>query len=365
MDKNKIVIVGSGLDFHALDWYRSIKKVCYNREVLYLTDMIKSEGKDKIINRDDNVTTLFKIDNFLFRNQSNLGNIWRNLVKIFFFKIQVRRLKKFAIRHPNAIYHAHTMYYMLLCWKADIKFIGSPQGDEILIRPNNSKIYKYFAVKGLKAADRIIVDSLNLKNGIKTLSKKDSTVMQYGIDVFQITKHNKGKKERLKVVSIRALYPLYRIHEIFHSRKNIGKKQPLVLFYPFWEDKYKEKIINLLQPDDINLNRIPTKNAMYDVLASTLLAISIPSSDSSPRSVYESIFSGCCVATTYNPWIESLPNCMRKRIYLVNLDDPYWLDQAIQYAKDLVKKPYSPTEEALEKFDQTRSMTKVVKTFYN
>ena len=179
---------------------------------------------------------------FLLKKQSHLGNIWRNLMKIFFFQNSSRKIEKFAIRHPNAIYHAHTMYYMLLCWKADIKFIGSPQGDEILIRPNNSKIYKYFAVKGLKAADRIIVDSLNLKNGIKTLSNKDSTVM-HGIDVFQITKHNKGKKERLKEVSIRALYPLYRIHKIFDSRKNISHKQPLVFFILFGKISIKKKLL--------------------------------------------------------------------------------------------------------------------------
>ena len=121
----------------------------------------------------------------------------------------------------------------------------------------------------------------------------------------------------------------------------------------------------MLQPIDINRGRIPMKSEMYSVLASALLAISIPESDSSPRSVYESIFSGCCVATTYNPWIKSLPDCMRKRVYIVEIEDKQWFKKAIEYAKIVVKEPYYPSEKALEMFDQERSMKKVAQKFYN
>ena len=368
MSKNKqnkkIIFIGSALDFHAIDWYRSIKSICKTHDVCFITDIIHSEGHSQIVKKSDKIIELYNIDWLLFKSQSTFGNIWRNFIKILFFFAQAQRLKQITYNHPDAIYHAHTMYYLLLSWKAGIRYIGSPQGDEILIRPYRSKIYKYFAKRALIEADHLVIDSVNLQNGIKKLSNKASFVLQYGIDVEAINSKKNITMNRSKVVSLRALYPLYRVHEIINARDQMNYKQPLTIFYPFWEDNYKEKISNMLQPFDINMGRIPIKSEMYSILASTLLVISIPESDSSPRSVYESIFSGCCVATTFNPWINSLPDCMRQRIHIVDIDDKNWLIKSIEYARTVVKKSYNPSERALDMFDQTRSMKKVAQKFY-
>jgi hypothetical protein len=362
--KRKIFFIAGGHDFHAIDWYRNITKICNDREVCFVTDLIQPESHSRLLNEEDNFLELYNIDWLLFKTQSKAGNIWRNFIKLIFFPIQVQRLKRIAKKEPQAIYHAHTMYYLFLGWRAGIKYIGSPQGSEILVRPFRSKLYRYFAIKSLKAAEHIIIDSVNLQNGIRKLSGKEATIVQYGIDVDAIVQSTKEKGDRLKITSIRGLYPLYRIHEILNARNNYNKSHPLVLFYPFWEDGYKEEIINKLMPTDINMGRIPTKNEVYRVLASTLLAISIPESDSSPRSVAESIFCGACVAVTYNPWIESLPECMHKRIYIVDLDDQFWFLKAIDYANKLVNVPFLPSEEAMNMFDQKRSMKKVADLFY-
>lgn len=360
----KIVFVGNARDFHAIDWYRTIKKICVDKQVFFATDLIESENHRKIVSESDNLINLYNIDWLLFSSQSTFGNIWRNFIKVLFFPIQVARLKKMVSKNPDAVYHAHTMYYLFICWRAGVKFIGSPQGDEILIRPYRSKLYRYFAVKSLAAADHLIVDSVNLKNGIWKLSGKNAEVIQYGIDVKTILELRDTETERNQITSIRALYPLYRIQSILDARNQCATPPPLTLFYPFWEDGYKEKIIRQLQPSDINLGRMETKIEVYRALAKTKLAISIPESDSSPRSVYESIFSGCCVAVSNNSWIESLPECMRKRICIVDLDDKYWLEKSILYAESVVKTPYIPSDDSLNMFDQERSMKLVAQHFY-
>ncbi len=361
-----VIFVGNGRDFHAIDWFRTIKKICYNREVRFATDLIESEGHAKIVNREeDGIINLYNIDWLLFRGQSTIGNFWRNFIKLAFFPVQVGRLKKLVKNNPDCVYHAHTMYYLFICWKAGVKYIGSPQGDEILIRPYRSAMYRRFAVKSLTAADHLIVDSVNLQNGIMKLCGKKADVIQYGIDVDAIFANKNSQVPRTNIASIRALYPLYRIHEIFQARENTSPHQNLILFYPFWEEGYKEKILEQLKPGDTNYGRMATKKEVYSVLASTQLAISIPESDSSPRSVYESIFSGCCVAITYNPWIETVPSCMRERICLIELEDANWLTNAIAHAKFVTQKPYVPSDKALDMFDQQRSMRLVADKFYS
>lgn len=363
--KNReIIFVGNARDFHAMDWYRTIKKICNGKDVYFATDLIHSEGHRLIVDETDQILPLFNVDRFLLKRQSAFGNVWRNVVKLVFFPIQVRRLKKIFKKFPNAVYHAHTMYYLFVAYQAKIRYIGSPQGDEILIRPYRSKLYKYFAIKSLGASDHLIVDSVNLKNGIHKLCGKDADVIQYGIDVAAIQGHLKPPSAHMKVVSIRAWYELYRIHEILKARNETVPEQQLAFFYPFWEDNYKRILLSSMYSSDDNIGRMASKAEVYEVLSSTMLTISIPESDSSPRSVYESIFSGCCVAVTYNPWIESVPECMKKRILVVDLSNPRWLLEAIETAKSIAAVPYEPSEAALEMFDQERSMRKVARNYY-
>jgi hypothetical protein len=216
------------------------------------------------------------------------------------------------------------------------------------------------------AADALIVDSLNLKNGIKKLCGKESDVIQYGIDVATIQSIvSKINSPRELIVSIRALYPLYRIEEILEGRDQSESKSPMIMFYPFWEENYKDFILSKLRSNDKSLGRLPSKEDIYEILAKTKMAISIPRSDSSPRSVYESIFCGCCVVVTYNPWIESVPSCMRERIFVVDLEDKNWFDDALNYASEVVKKTYIPSNKALNMFDQECSMRLVAKKYYN
>jgi hypothetical protein len=360
----EIIFLGDGRDFHARDWYRTIKEVCSPRMVSFATDLIESEGRPRLVSADDLVINLFNIDWILLNKVTDLGNNWRNIVKVLAFPLQIPRLKKLVKNHPNAIFHAHTMYYMFLCWVANIQFIGTPQGSEILVRPYKSKIYKFFAIKTLLATKHIIVDSINLKNGISKLCGKSSTVIQNGINVEEINHGIEKSESRIHITSIRGLYPNYRIDRIFEARNNCSSVTPLLLFYPFAESGYKKIISKKIIDEDIDLGRIETKEEMYRILGSTVLAISIPESDSSPRSVYESIFCGCCVAVTYNSWIESLPECMRSRVIIVNIEDKQWLEKAVEQARIITKEPFNPTEKALDLFDQKRSMKLVADLFY-
>lgn len=363
MRQSDIIYVGNARCYHTMDWYRSAKTVCAPRKVLFATDLIESEGHVRLVNNEDHIIPLFNVDRLLLKTQSKFGNLWRNAVKLLAIPLQVSKLKTLALEHPGAVYHAHTMYYMFVCWLAGIRFIGTPQGSEVLVRPNRSRLYRYFAIKSLLAADHITVDSIKMRDRIRELCGVEAVIVQNGIDVASIRKIATSTPHRYRVVSIRAITPLYRIKEICHARAASKHQPALTFFYPFWEEGYKATLSPMFRSQDIDLGRL-SREEMYSLLASTLLAISIPSSDSSPRTVYEAIFFGCCVAVTYHSYIEALPDCMKARLFIVDLEDPMWLDKALRFAEQTTAKPYVPSEQALQLFDQQKSMQIVVDSFY-
>ncbi len=358
-----IIILGGARDYHVMDWYRTIRSLVPNRDVKMLTDLIGGEGFDVIANENDKIENLFIIDNFLLSKQSRLGNIWRNIFKLLVLPIQIFYLKKYVSKNPNTIYHAQPMYYMLLCWLSGMKFIGTPQGSEILVRPDNSKLYKFLAIKILQNAKYITVDSLSMQKKIYELSGVEAMIIQYGIDIQGLSKYINKNQKREKITSIRGMTDLYRIDEILRSKNSSQCKIPINFIYPFGEESYKIDVVSNFTEEDNDLGRLNKEN-MYELLSQTKLVISIPKSDSSPRSVYESIFLGAVVAITYNGYYDVLPKCMKDRIYIVDLENDNWYDEAVKFSDKISSNHYLPSQEALEMFDQNISMQKVIEKLY-
>ncbi len=356
-----IVIVGGARDYRAVDWYRVVKRLLVDREILILTDLIDSEGYDVIVGEGDRVENLFNIDWLLPSKQSRYSDIWRNILKLIVLPIQVFYLRKFAKKNKNVIYHAHAMYYMFLCWLAKVEFIARPQGSEILVRPYRSKLYKKFAIKSLQSAKSVIVDSSKMYNGILNLSGVNSIIINNGIDLDSLKKYN--NKDKSYITSIRGMTSLYRIDEIIKARDRVDSNEKISFIYPYSDEIYKNRCLSMMRDGDIDLGRL-NKDKMYDLLSKTLLVISIPKSDSSPRSVYESIFLGCSVASTYDPWMDLLPSCMKERIYIVDLNNENWFIEALEFAKKNLIKSYSPSKKALEMFDENILIQYVIDTLY-
>ncbi|MEX0596525.1 MAG: hypothetical protein WD512_08480, partial [Candidatus Paceibacterota bacterium] len=121
MNKTIVFLCGAR-DFHAMDWYKSAKEYMPNANIFIVTDLIAGEGFKKIINSKDNVHKLLIIDDLLFKKQSSFGDKWRNLLKLLVLPIQAFLLAIFDRKHPNAIYHAHSMYYLVLARLAGINY---------------------------------------------------------------------------------------------------------------------------------------------------------------------------------------------------------------------------------------------------
>ena len=363
MNYNFVFLCGAR-DYHAMDWYRNAKMLHGDKNISIVTDLISSEGLNSLLNETDTVHRLLILDRFLLRNQSKNGNIWRNFLKLLFFPLQVILLKKYNKDNPNTIYHAHSMYYLFLAWASGVTYLGTAQGSDILIRPFRSSFYRYFAIKSLKGALAVTVDSLKMKKVIFDMTGVVSHVIQDGIDVDTINSFftgNNGKYQRQKILSIRGLASIYRIGDLIEARNNSmdNSNTPVFFIYPFVESQYELKINSSFKSIDVMYGRLE-RFKMYELLGQTKLVISIPESDSSPRSVYESIFCGCAVAITHQPYYDVLPIDMKSRIILIDLLDETWFDKAIEFATQITTIPYTPSIEALENFDQKKSFNKIL-----
>ena len=251
------------------------------------------------------------------------------------------------------------MYYMLLCFLANLRYIGTPQGSEILLRPFRNQLYKFFASTILSHSDCITVDSIHMKSNISNFSKTNVKLVQNGIDTSFFINCSMNSKI-VPICSIRGLTSLYRIEQIFLSRNSYLPDIPITTVSPFQKDEYYNYVHSLsLDGDAFRSNLV--KSDFANLLGQTLLVVSIPSSDSSPRSVYEAIFAGAFVATTYLPWVDNITSSMLSRLILCNLDDPNWLELAYYTALKNSHKPFVPCAESIDKFDQHISM----KSFYS
>lgn len=365
MDKRVVFLCGAR-DFHAMDWYKSAKELMPDVESYIVTDLIAGEGFKKIVNEKDKVYKLLILDFFLFKNQSALGDKWRNFLKLIVLPLQILLLKRFAKKYPGLIYHAHSMYYLVLARAANVNYIGTPQGSDILIKPKRSIFFKYFSIYGLMKAKHVTVDSKNMQQGVFNLTGRHASIIQNGIDLDAINffaKNSEGCNDmisclRTEILSIRGFTPLYRIKDILIARNRIDNEVPITFIYPFYEFNYKAQCSGLLYTNDIDLGKVH-RSTMYGILYKSKLVISIPSSDSSPRSVYEAIFCGSAVAITYNSYYELLPYCMKSRIIIVDINNENWFADAIYKAELINKKPYIPSDLAKEMFNQKESFKKL------
>lgn len=363
MNRREIIFIGNARCYHTMDWYKLVKALCPNRTVTIATDLIESEGYSRIITCDDNLIVLFNNDPLLLRQQTMFGNLWRNFIKLVTLPIVVVRLKQLFRQRNDAIFHAHSMYYIFLCWAAKIKYIATPMGSDVLVRPDRSSVYKYFTIRALRAAQVITVDSVALQNKIYDLCQANSVVVQNGIDTKAIASVLAKCAERVRVISIRGMDQNYRIYDLVQARNSSICQFDLEFIYPYMEAGYRENVRSIMVGGDIDHGCVK-RTEMYRLFAETLLAVSIPESDSSPRTVYEAIFCGCCVAVTYATWIGALPDCMRARLYLVDLNNSHWFDEAIEFAKRVTANPYIPSRLALEIYDQEEAMKMVCNTIY-
>ncbi len=354
MNNNNNFIFLCGLrDFHAIDWLRSFEKNFPDYKYVIICDTIEAEGEKSLVQKHDEVKKLFIIDKFLFKSKNKFSNIFRNSIKLFLSPIQLILLYITIKKYKNPIIFANGAYFIFLASLLNIKFVANPIGSEILIRPFKSVFYKYFLKLSLQKATLITLDSFKMKILVKELFNLDSHVIQNGIDLDKILNFRNSLDQekkynfRSQYTSIRAITPLYNIDDIILTRnRSTNNNLQLDFIYPFFDLNYKSKCFENLIASDRDLGRLDDLT-YYRQLWVSKIVFSIPYSDASPKSVYESIFLGCVVVVKKLEYLEMLPRAMKDRILVVDLNNVNWFDDAIRKAEIILKDDFIPDKDSV------------------
>ncbi len=365
----KVAFIGGATDFHAMDWVKSCLKSNPNKKVYLLTDLLDSQGFSSIKHPNLLIINLVILDKYLFNKQSYFAHKWRNLLKLILLPIQALILHKFHVKHPDMIFHAHSMYYMVLARMAGVRYIGTPVGSDILVKPYQSFLFFLFAKYGIDRSHYITVDSKSMKDIIISKFKfmGNIDIIQNGIDYESIKNNNTISLNDTNTAgnyihSIRGIAPIYQQELLINSRNTTIPDIPIYFSYPFVEVDYWAKLKGLTIVSDKDFAKVD-KLKLYELMRKSTLVVSIPFSDSSPRSVYEAIFCGAIVAINSAKYFDELPKCMQNRLIKVDLNDPNWLKLAFSKALKLKSEKFVPSDETILMFDQYNSYKSMEKIY--
>jgi len=348
-----VAFLGSGRCFHTNDWFRSTCELL-GVHVPYITDNYEGDGLPTILKDGDDVRELLIIDKVLATRASTFGHRWRNLVKLLLVPVQIFLLRRHLAKMNRPFLLAHSTYYAFIASFTNAPYAAIPQGSEVLVRPK-AKFYRWFLRRSLEKANFITVDSESMKRSIGDLTTTPVFIVQNGINVRAVRAHRVPVREL--VMSIRAISANYRILEIISGRNAASPDTALTMTFPFTEANYFKAVSEAVGKQDVLLGCVD-KEELYGLMGRANCILSIPGSDSSPRSVYEAIFAGAAALCAPSQYIEALPACMRARVVVVDIAEEGWFSRAVARAEEIVRTDYVPSEEALLAFDQVKSMAK-------
>lgn len=361
--RQTVLFLAGARDFHAMDKFRLLSDHLGPDRVTLVTDTFQGEGQDSLVRHQDSVVPLFIIDRFMPDKLSPLGHVWRNVVKFILLPIQIRRLRSAVRRIEPSVIHAVPIYYMVLCWLSGVRYVGTPQAAEILERPTRSRVYRWFADRSLHAADCVLVDSREMQDQLASMFGITAVLMKNGFETTAALAAGGGQRNPQRVISVRGGASNYRLTDLIRAR-DASRRQPEIHFaYPFFEHSYLERVREMLGPHDRILGSLK-KEDLYQLLGTTTLVVSLPSQDSSPRSVYEAIFCGAAVAVAPCGYLDELPECMRSRVFVVTDVEEDWLDDAMAFADAIARVPYRPSPAAIAMCDQHVLLQRIVTGVY-
>jgi hypothetical protein len=338
-----------------MDWFRSCCELTAERPV-FITDNYGKEGFTPLLRESDDVRELVVIDPVLPDRPSVLGHRWRNLIKLALIPLQVFKLRRALRALPRPFVFAHSTYYAFIASFCNVPYSATPQGSEVLVRPGASRFYRYMLARSVRKAAFVTVDSTAMADKLQRVAAVVPHIVQNGIDMRKIASAA-APSDRTLVMSIRGISDNYRIDEIIRGRNQSAPSVALNFSFPFVEEGYARQIREALGPNDV-MHKELSREQLYTLFKQSICVVSIPKSDSSPRSVYEAIFCGAVAVCASAAYVDSLPPSMRSRIVLADPADPSWFATAYARATEIVAEPFQPCANALEQFDQLFSMKK-------
>ena len=221
--------------------------------------------------------------------------------------------------------HCHGLFSLVIAQIAGIsnkRIIFTPQGSDILVLPDKNFFVRKFLSYKLEKISFITADSsLLLKKALllsPKLKKHKLKIIQNGIplaDIERLICEKGNLKERsIDICWIRGLSEIYQFEYFLELLKRISKLSKSEINVHIISAFGKVNLpIELQRNKNINIKLLPRLNSIdfLNTLLNSKVVISIPKSDSSPRSVYEAINLGCNIFATNLECFEWIPTRLK------------------------------------------------------
>ncbi len=297
-----ILFIGSRSDWHVDLWTKHFTK---NHKVYLFSDK-----EDYLTNQVYRNITVIESEGWFGRFLNLLkikSHKWYQLNKLVSASVYARQVDAVIDKYDIDIVHAHSLYYGYLASfiKSNTTIVFTPMGSDIILHAQNNRLYRHMALNAFKKAHITTGDSLLLqKQGYKVGAKKDNNyIIQNGVDtsIFFPKENNIAQQygvdqDDILIFSPRGITPIYNIDIIVDTLNLLIKKGYRIkcMFSFAFGDEYSDKIREKIKEYGIESYVIWLGCLSYIEMADHYNAadiiISIPSSDSSPKSVYEAMF---------------------------------------------------------------------------
>lgn len=297
-----ILFIASASDWHVDLWSKYFTE---NHQVYLFSDK-----ENYLLNQAYLSITIFESEGILgwvlnlFKSKSH--KLYQ-LNKLLSARKYARQIDSIIDKYDIDIVHAHSLYYGYVASliKRDAKIVFTPMGSDIILHAQNKRLYQYMAFNAFKKAHITTGDSILLQEqGYKVGAKKNNNyIIQNGVDsdVFFPQTNDLRKAygvgdDEVLIFSPRAITPLYNIDTILQAVHDLvckGHKIKCMLSFAFGDD-YSDQLKK--QAKDLNIDNhilwlgYLTYVDMAQHYNAADLVVSVPSSDSSPKSVYEAMF---------------------------------------------------------------------------
>jgi glycosyltransferase involved in cell wall biosynthesis len=303
-DRLKIVFL-----HRAADPYTSerIKYFIEKKHIVY--SVIFDLGENEIQNKDHNIIKLRK---------TVLDKI--PLLKRFIHYFEIKKILK-QIK-PDVVHAVNALNLIYLNYKTDFLKVIENQGSDVIYTPGKFKILIPFYKHMYKKVDIVVQDSkIAQEFGIKYGAPKDNyrnKIIEIGID-FKIFNKDVPKgiiRKKFNLGSRQVIFhsrgvvdPVYNIDIVIKSILNVNKNFPECVFiFTAHKEQLDSKLQDFIQNNSLERNilfagyqdRIKDLKYFY---SDADVNLSVPSSDSSPFSVYESMACLTPNVVTDLPWL--------------------------------------------------------------
>jgi glycosyltransferase involved in cell wall biosynthesis len=225
-------------------------------------------------------------------------------------------LGRLAAELEPDIVHAHYLpeYGWMAAREALAPLVCSAWGSDVLV---GGRLNVHRSKRALSGADLVFADSLHLAREARALAGRDVRVevVRWGLDLERYSPGDAAPARRalglpednLVVAGVRGLRPIYNPELQLEAFARIRSACPGVRFllkHPLMETPahIRDAIDRLGLGDAVTILGTVPEERLPDVYRAADIVLSVPSTDSSPRSVWEALACGRPVVISDLPW---------------------------------------------------------------